>query len=291
MGAFVGWAIGSIALAVAFLGACPTQAGQTAIPNYDTARNRFFWAQLYTDGGTELYCAAAFAAGERRAVGKSLSVEHAYPADWIAEANGCVNRNECPIPEYGFAEADLHNLWPAISNINSSRQDLRFGEIPGEGARRFTDYCPDYERTQGAAAVVEPRDDVKGDLARSVFYMSVTYDLPLRGMGPMLVRWHAADPPDEIEQWRNDLIEDLQGTRNGFIDSPETVRLLEMIETNAAPADTPSITAGELPMSPWVQEAQVTCCKVCRTGKACGNSCINRSYTCTKPPGCACDAP
>lgn len=31
------------------------------------------------------------------------------------------------------------------------------------------------------------------------------------------------------------------------------------------------------------------CCKVCSKGKACGNSCINRSYSCSKPPGCACD--
>ncbi len=31
------------------------------------------------------------------------------------------------------------------------------------------------------------------------------------------------------------------------------------------------------------------CCKVCKKGKACGNSCINRSYTCHQPPGCACD--
>lgn len=31
------------------------------------------------------------------------------------------------------------------------------------------------------------------------------------------------------------------------------------------------------------------CCKVCRKGKACGNSCINRSYTCHKGPGCACN--
>jgi hypothetical protein len=36
-----------------------------------------------------------------------------------------------------------------------------------------------------------------------------------------------------------------------------------------------------------LQTAQ--CCKICRKGKACGNSCIKRSYTCTKPPGCACD--
>ena len=31
------------------------------------------------------------------------------------------------------------------------------------------------------------------------------------------------------------------------------------------------------------------CCKVCRKGKACGDSCISRSYSCHKGPGCACD--
>jgi len=32
------------------------------------------------------------------------------------------------------------------------------------------------------------------------------------------------------------------------------------------------------------------CCRVCTTGKACGNSCISRRYQCHQPPGCACDA-
>lgn len=31
------------------------------------------------------------------------------------------------------------------------------------------------------------------------------------------------------------------------------------------------------------------CCKICTTGKACGNSCISRSYTCHQPRGCACN--
>jgi hypothetical protein len=35
--------------------------------------------------------------------------------------------------------------------------------------------------------------------------------------------------------------------------------------------------------------AQRVCCKICRKGKACGNSCISREYKCHKPPGCACD--
>ncbi len=31
------------------------------------------------------------------------------------------------------------------------------------------------------------------------------------------------------------------------------------------------------------------CCKHCKKGKACGDSCISRSKTCTQAPGCACD--
>ncbi len=33
-----------------------------------------------------------------------------------------------------------------------------------------------------------------------------------------------------------------------------------------------------------------TCCRTCSKGKACGDACINRRLTCTKPPGCACDS-
>jgi hypothetical protein len=31
------------------------------------------------------------------------------------------------------------------------------------------------------------------------------------------------------------------------------------------------------------------CCKTCRRGKACGDSCIARHMVCRKGPGCACD--
>ena len=31
------------------------------------------------------------------------------------------------------------------------------------------------------------------------------------------------------------------------------------------------------------------CCRVCRTGKACGDSCISRSKACHVPRGCACN--
>jgi hypothetical protein len=34
--------------------------------------------------------------------------------------------------------------------------------------------------------------------------------------------------------------------------------------------------------------ARSNCCKVCTTGKPCGDACIEAGDTCHQPPGCAC---
>jgi deoxyribonuclease I len=95
--------------------------GQHIIPDYATAQRQYFWTRLYVNGGKELYCNVPFTKGQR------VSVEHVCAADWIAGHFGCANRH-CGHPDYKRAEADLHNLWPAIGAINSSRGDKLFGE-------------------------------------------------------------------------------------------------------------------------------------------------------------------
>ena len=63
-----------------------------------------------------------------------------------------------------------------------------------------------------------------------------------------------------------------------------------------APAGaTASATASdEQPEPPVVMPAACTppikCCRVCTSGKACGNSCIQESKVCHKGKGCACNA-
>lgn len=54
---------------------------------------------------------------------------------------------------------------------------------------------------------------------RSLFYMDVEYELPLKDMLSMLKCWNRQDPPGEHEHWRNERIFELQGTRNKFIDN------------------------------------------------------------------------
>jgi hypothetical protein len=36
-------------------------------------------------------------------------------------------------------------------------------------------------------------------------------------------------------------------------------------------------------------ESSGACCKICRQGKACGDTCISQDKTCRVGPGCACD--
>ena len=162
-----------------------------------------------------------------------LSIAACHSPPERSPSTGVISRSSTPIQLIGsllitvartgnharWKRTDLHNLWPEIANINSSRQDQSLGEIPGEQQRRFQDYCPDYERTRGQEAIIEPRDAVKGDMARSILYMLDSYGLPLPAnlQRDMLLRWHEQDPPDDKERWRNFVIEGLQGTANPHI--------------------------------------------------------------------------
>jgi deoxyribonuclease-1 len=195
------------------------QGGQRTYQTYDDAR-RVFWKKLYPEGGTELYCGVSFDGARQSGVQQSLSVEHAYPADAIAETEpSCTNRT-CGAARVQRAMADLQNLWPAFQRVNSSRSKLRYGPVPDNVPPRFADFCPRFKRSSGSTAVVEPRDDVKGDLARSLVYMHFVYGLPLENAvndRQLLLQWMQLDPPDTEEMRRNAAIDQLQGTPNPLL--------------------------------------------------------------------------
>ena len=137
---------------------------------------------------------------------------------------------------------DLHNLKPTDITVNSARGNEDFDNggkqyIDGDG---ITDCYSDKDSW-------EPRDEVKGDVARILFYMAVRYegengepDLELvdqvntfnlnkpgkgfHGKLSMLLKWHYQDPVDNFERHRNEVIFNYQGNRNPFIDHPEFVK-------------------------------------------------------------------
>jgi len=132
------------------------------------------------------------------------------------------------------AGTDLHHIRPADVSVNSSRSNLDF-DNGGTYHHEATECRLDSDS-------FEPRDAVKGDVARMIFYMAVRYEgdsgevdlelaqsvnngsAPLHGKLSTLLQWHQQDPVSDWERNRNNIIyEDYQGNRNPFIDHPEWV--------------------------------------------------------------------
>ncbi|MGZ3115610.1 endonuclease I family protein [Streptomyces sp. H62] len=132
---------------------------------------------------------------------------------------------------------DLHHLRPEDVRVNSVRDNKDFDN----GGSGFTDAGGSLTDADS----FEPRDAVKGDVARMIFYMAVRYeggegfaDLEVNGsvdngsdpyMGRLdvLKEWNDQDPPDAFEQRRNEVIHDsYQHNRNPFIDHPEWVEAI-----------------------------------------------------------------
>lgn len=200
----------------------PAFADQTQIPNYNRAK-KIFWGELYAQGGEDLYCGEKLIRGD-----SSFNIEHVYPASWMKEAAGCKgsSRKKCRQVSTRFnrMEADLHNLYPSLTYYNSKRGSYNFGIIPGNSTIKGCDFELD-----GKLGLVEPQPISRGNIARSIFYMNKEYGAKIAPPGgdpelkDLLIAWHCADAVDEPEKVRNHRIEQLQGTRNPFIDNPSLI--------------------------------------------------------------------
>lgn len=196
-----------------FMFSAVVSADQTAIENYKTSRD-ILWEKLYPEGYT-LYCGERFTNSKKAVSGKKINIEHVFAASWMAEAMGCGTRKQCQktSTRFNHAEADLHNLYPVLSIINSSRNNLMFGIIPDEKHR----FGCDFERTD---KVAEPREIARGNIARSILYMSEEYGFEIsEDVQKLMFEWHKLDPPSSDEIRRNRMIFDIQKTCNGYIGS------------------------------------------------------------------------
>ncbi|MEV0787302.1 endonuclease [Streptomyces sp. NPDC050423] len=129
---------------------------------------------------------------------------------------------------------DIHHLRPADVSVNSVRGNKDFDNGGSEVSGAPGNYTD--------SDSFEPRDAVKGDVARMILYMAVRYEgddsfadlepndqvsngsAPNIGRLSVLKAWSQEDPPDTFEKRRNDVIFDqYQHNRNPFVDHPEWV--------------------------------------------------------------------
>ena len=145
------------------------------------------------------------------------------------------------------AYTDLHNLRPADRSVNTQRSDKDF-DVGGKPHSEATGVRWDEDSW-------EVPDDVKGDVARALFYMALRYDgtlswkdrkgkthreprlvlidgdspetrEPLLGYLGTLLRWNRQDPPDDTERRRDAGVRELQGNSNPFVAHPEFIEVL-----------------------------------------------------------------
>jgi cysteine-rich repeat protein len=157
--------------------------------------------------------------------GDCYNREHSWPKSWFNDVNP--------------PTADLFHIYPTDGWVNGVRSAYPYGEVGSanytstNGSKRGNCVTPGYSGT-----VFEPIDSLKGDFARTYFYMSVRYYTEdgswdttaatdkaniLTWQENMLRAWHTSDPVSAKEMDRNDAIQTYQGNRNPFIDNPSWV--------------------------------------------------------------------
>ena len=158
------------------------------------------------------------------------------------------------------AGTDAHHIRPSDGTVNSARSNLDF-DI---GGSIYVDNDGETSNKKDEDSW-EPRDEVKGDVARMLYYMAVRYegegtepDLELvdevnsfylnepgkgyHGKFSTLLEWHKEDPVDIFERNRNEVIYDYQGNRNPFVDYPDFVDLIwGTVSSSVSNLDTESL--------------------------------------------------
>jgi len=153
----------------------------------------------------------------------SFNTEHTWPQSLF-------NSNE---PE----RADIHHLYPTDVNANSRRANYPFGVVSNatwtEGGSKL------------GGSIFEPRDDHKGDAARSMFYFAVrytNYSSFLTNQEAVLRTWAEENPPSQKSTNRNDAIFNVQKNRNPFVDHPEFLERITSISSTSKSAAIESVT-------------------------------------------------
>ncbi|MBY0516656.1 MAG: endonuclease [Bacteriovoracaceae bacterium] len=163
----------------------------------------------------EVYCNKKVyykSADQVSSMGNIVNIEHTWPQSKFT-------------PSYNkeMQKSDLHHLYPSDSKANGVRGNFPFGMPANIKAMEMVDLCgPSDISNENGGMVFTPPAQHRGNVARSLFYFSVRYQMPIDADQEATLReWHKDDPADKEEMERNDKISKYQFTRNPFIDFPE----------------------------------------------------------------------
>lgn len=156
--------------------------------------------------------------GKENIRSKRLEWEHVFPAENFGRHLPCWKqggRKACAKDTiFREMEADMHNLVPAIGEVNADRSNYRYGaDLPNIGIYGNCEFEVNFKEKRAY-----PRSEIRGDIARIYLYMSDKYNIRLSDQERKLMEvWDKQDPVDDWERIKNERVEELQGNRNKFI--------------------------------------------------------------------------
>ena len=158
--------------------------------------------------------------------------EHLIPAEnfgrqfpcWREGNEECVKRNgksykgrKCCTKvnkKYRLMQADMHNLFPAVGELNADRSNFRFDFTIAEpekyGECRFN---VNFKEKR-----VKVREEIRGVISRDYLYFNKQYKMKLSKQElKKYEAWNKEYPADDWEIERNKRIKKIQGNENPFI--------------------------------------------------------------------------
>ncbi len=182
---------------------------------------------------------------------------------WNREHVWCKNRSNGLYTDVSSdskrgAGADIHQLKPSFQSVNSSRKDKFYSDLNKQGNEVMYEGIATGNYSNNIS--FEPRDDIKGDIARILMYMYTHYssevstnidrlsatdttsssksgDLKITDIiyvesglasdaWDLILKWNELDKVDYFEVKRNEYCASITGVRNPYIDHPEFATMI-----------------------------------------------------------------
>ncbi|HKM38062.1 MAG TPA: endonuclease [Thiopseudomonas sp.] len=135
--------------------------------------------------------------------------------------NGGRKNCQSTSPQFNEMEANLFNLSPVIGEVNGDRSNYNMG-IVSNAKDGMYGHCQ--SKTDFKQRVFEPRDEVKGIVARTYFYMYDRYpNLKMsKQQQKLFMAWGKQFPVTGWERERERRISKIMGHRNDFVTGEQT---------------------------------------------------------------------
>lgn len=187
---------------------------------YEGAR-RIMFGELFVNRdakGTfvkDVYCGKRFyfrSPADASNMHAQINIEHTWPQ---SRFNPSFDKN--------MQKSDMNHLYLTDSLANNKRGNFPFGEIGNNVDQLNVQNCDISHLFQAKGTMLfTPPEMHRGNVARSLFYFAVRYNLPLDPAQEAILRvWNKMDPIDQEEVERHERIAEYQKVRNPFIDFPD----------------------------------------------------------------------